>query len=276
MNHLKQYNLIIKNCKKQKRKKYLKTNKRYIYYENHHIISKCLGGNNNKENLVLLTAREHFICHKLLTYIYKGNKKIANAYCRMTWDKNGKRNISARDYAYAKELKASIPMSEKTKQKMRKPKGPMSEIHKQNIGKAAKGRKRTKESIKKQQETRIKNKKQYPKGRIPWNKGLTKDIDIRVKNMTEKTGKTLKGKPSKNKGKHRTEEQKEHLRIINTGKKQSKETIEKRKTTMGNPWNKGKKTGPLSESHKEKIRKSNVGKHGVRTEKVKNRDRRRV
>lgn len=36
------------------------------YYESHHIIPKCLGGSNRKFNRVLLTAREHFICHKLL------------------------------------------------------------------------------------------------------------------------------------------------------------------------------------------------------------------
>ena len=33
------------------------------YTENHHIIPKCLGGSNLEENLVNLTAREHFVCH---------------------------------------------------------------------------------------------------------------------------------------------------------------------------------------------------------------------
>lgn len=37
------------------------------YCEEHHIVPKCLGGSNSKENLVELTAREHFICHLLLT-----------------------------------------------------------------------------------------------------------------------------------------------------------------------------------------------------------------
>jgi hypothetical protein len=36
------------------------------YTERHHIIPKSLGGDNSKENLVKLTAREHFICHWLL------------------------------------------------------------------------------------------------------------------------------------------------------------------------------------------------------------------
>lgn len=36
------------------------------YLEKHHIIPKSLGGSNARDNLVLLTAREHFICHRLL------------------------------------------------------------------------------------------------------------------------------------------------------------------------------------------------------------------
>ena len=36
------------------------------YIEKHHIIPKSLGGSNKKENLVNLSAREHYICHLLL------------------------------------------------------------------------------------------------------------------------------------------------------------------------------------------------------------------
>ena len=36
------------------------------YTELHHIIPQSMGGSNDKENLVDLTAREHFICHWLL------------------------------------------------------------------------------------------------------------------------------------------------------------------------------------------------------------------
>jgi hypothetical protein len=37
------------------------------YTEKHHVIPKTLGGKNDKSNIVKLTAREHFICHLLLT-----------------------------------------------------------------------------------------------------------------------------------------------------------------------------------------------------------------
>lgn len=37
-----------------------------VYTERHHIIPRCFGGSNAKDNLIKLTAREHFICHLLL------------------------------------------------------------------------------------------------------------------------------------------------------------------------------------------------------------------
>lgn len=40
------------------------------YGEKHHIVPKCLGGSNSKENIVKLTAREHFIVHMLLVRMY--------------------------------------------------------------------------------------------------------------------------------------------------------------------------------------------------------------
>ncbi len=41
------------------------------YTETHHIIPVALNGSNDKSNLVDLTAREHFICHLLLTKMIK-------------------------------------------------------------------------------------------------------------------------------------------------------------------------------------------------------------
>ena len=46
-----------------------------IYTEKHHIIPKSLGGNNSKPNLVILTSREHFIVHWLLTKMTNSNNK---------------------------------------------------------------------------------------------------------------------------------------------------------------------------------------------------------
>ena len=45
------------------------------YVEKHHIIPQSLGGSNDSENIVKLTAREHFICHLLLTKMVEGTNK---------------------------------------------------------------------------------------------------------------------------------------------------------------------------------------------------------
>ena len=50
------------------------------YTEKHHIVPQSLGGSNDKNNLVNLTAREHFICHWLLTKIYAGEAKAKMIY----------------------------------------------------------------------------------------------------------------------------------------------------------------------------------------------------
>jgi hypothetical protein len=97
MNYQKIYDKIIDNARKSNRIK-----NQEIFYEDHHILPKCLGGNNNKINRVLLTPKEHFICHKLLTFIFTNNRKIICAFHRMSTSK--KYHISSRDYDYAKNI----------------------------------------------------------------------------------------------------------------------------------------------------------------------------
>lgn len=45
------------------------------YTETHHIIPQSLGGSNDVDNLVELTAREHFICHWLLIKMTEGDDR---------------------------------------------------------------------------------------------------------------------------------------------------------------------------------------------------------
>jgi hypothetical protein len=52
------------------------------YIEKHHIIPKSLGGSNRKDNLVKLTAREHFICHRLLPKMTFGSYKKKMLYAQ--------------------------------------------------------------------------------------------------------------------------------------------------------------------------------------------------
>jgi hypothetical protein len=41
------------------------------YFENHHIHPECFGGKKTKDNMVLLTAREHIVCHRLLIRMFE-------------------------------------------------------------------------------------------------------------------------------------------------------------------------------------------------------------
>jgi len=43
--------------------------------ETHHILPRCCGGDNTIKNLKVLTPREHFIAHIMLTRCYTGTKK---------------------------------------------------------------------------------------------------------------------------------------------------------------------------------------------------------
>ena len=54
----------------------------YTYTEIHHIIPKSLGGTNLKNNLVNLTAKEHFVCHRLLTRMTAGAAKRKMVYAQ--------------------------------------------------------------------------------------------------------------------------------------------------------------------------------------------------
>jgi hypothetical protein len=65
------------------------------YKEKHHIIPKCLGGSNDKENLIELTAREHFLCHMLLCEIYPKENKLKYALWCMV---NGKHKSINNDF----------------------------------------------------------------------------------------------------------------------------------------------------------------------------------
>ena len=78
------------------------------YRERHHVIPRCLGGTDKSANLVELTAREHFVVHKLLVEIYPNEPKLVYAYWAMC-NKQGSRKmvrdytVSSREYQRMKE-----------------------------------------------------------------------------------------------------------------------------------------------------------------------------
>jgi hypothetical protein len=84
------------------------------YVEKHHIIPRSLGGSNKKENIVALTAREHFVCHRLLVKMTSGRDKMKMSYairCLVNRENKYQQRykISARTYAAIISItKASI------------------------------------------------------------------------------------------------------------------------------------------------------------------------
>jgi len=107
MNHLQIYSDIINNALSKNRKKLKRDDENYIYYERHHILPKCLDGGNEKENLVLLTGKEHFVCHKLLVEIFPKERGLICAYFLMCTTNNIDRRdykISSREYERVKKI----------------------------------------------------------------------------------------------------------------------------------------------------------------------------
>ena len=118
MNHGAIYNSIIQKAKSEDRKK-----GKGMYYERHHIIPKCLGGKDIKENLILLTAKEHYLCHKLLCEIYPENDKLAFAFwnmCRPSNRHHKRYIVSGRAYIAAREHLSTAYKNRKTWNKGRK------------------------------------------------------------------------------------------------------------------------------------------------------------
>jgi len=77
-------------------------NSTYIsgYGEKHHVLPKSfnLGGETDPNNLIMLTAREHYICHLLLTKMFADNHRrhqMITAFVRMS---NSKTPYNEREY----------------------------------------------------------------------------------------------------------------------------------------------------------------------------------
>ena len=72
------------------------------YVEHHNIKPKCLGGTDEKSNIVTLTAREHYIAHVLLAKIYK----IYQLYSAVIYMQTGRHD--KRQYKFNSKLYKKI------------------------------------------------------------------------------------------------------------------------------------------------------------------------
>lgn len=203
MNYQRIYDEIIERAKSRGLNKKLLDGR---YYERHHIVPRCMNGTNDKSNLVLLTGREHYLCHWLLIKIKPNNHKLFIAYNRIVYGnkKFFKRRISSKQYeilklkfsniqrinnigilnpnfgiAKSEEIKLKISAGNKgkvrtelTKEKLRN--RVLTKEHRLSIGLSQNGRIFSEEH------------KQKLRGRSPWNKGRKmSDENIRLLNESK-------------------------------------------------------------------------------------------
>tara|TARA_B110000967_G_C18629327_1_gene432829 strand:+ start:114 stop:734 length:621 start_codon:yes stop_codon:yes gene_type:complete len=96
------YNIIYDNlCARGKAERGLE------YSEIHHIIPRCMGGNDEADNLTTLTAKEHYLAHRLLTKMYRDNPSLWHAFAMMSVDSlRTKRKWTSIQYQNMKEARS--------------------------------------------------------------------------------------------------------------------------------------------------------------------------
>ena len=213
MDYSKHYNKLVERAKQ-----------RVIdgYTESHHIVPRCMGGTDDKSNLVDLTPEEHCVAHQLLVKIYPDNDSLVYAAHMMNATRQGnkvyawlrkkrsellKGNQYSKGQIQSKETKAKRSKSLTGQTRSVESKAKMSE--------AAKGRTHSAESKAKMSEAR--------KGRPAPNKGKPHSEEQKEKMKLALKGRTLteehkakigrSGKDNAFFGRHHTEETKEKIRL---------------------------------------------------------------
>lgn len=198
------------------------------YYEKHHIVPKCLGGKNNKENYVLFTYKEHILAHRLLALIYPNEKKLLTALFLMITVK-------------IDECGNKVRVEKSTKELVRI----KAEFIEQNSGENHPmfGKHQTEESKRKNSESQKGEKGHFfGKHHTEYSKKLISE--------------SQKGKKSVHYGVKLSEERKRRIseslkgeKSVWWGRKHSEEELLKMSA-----WQKGVKKGPLSEKQRETMR----------------------
>jgi len=145
------------------------------YTELHHIIPSSLGGTDDADNLVALTAREHFICHILLTKFTTGQ------------DRN--KMLHAVIVMKGKNKKQSRYFNSRLYETVRKAYAEKRSVEQQGTGNSYYGKKHS-------AETRAKMSAAKKGTYVPWNKGIARTEEER-RNISL----SRKGQPSPKKGK---------------------------------------------------------------------------
>lgn len=206
-----------------------------LHYEQHHILPVCLGGSNDKSNLVKLTYKEHFIAHKLLFLFSEGKAKMKMGYalhrmCTINNNNQTYRIKSASEFEKIKEEVYNFIKGENHPSYGRK----WSEEEKKAISKRQKGNGNS------------------MNGKTPWNKGLSKNTNDKVRMSTNKLLEKYKNNEidTSNFGK-KTEQGRKNISLAQKGKPKTNECKLKLSKAL-----KGRK---LSKETKQKMSESRKG-----------------
>ena len=199
--------------------------------ESHHILPRCLVGTNEKENLVLLTPREHYIAHWLLYRMHTGKIKAKMAYAFFLMcsnNPNQKRLINSRNFECARNAVKNACSGENNHNKGKRI---WSDEDRKKIG------------------DRMRGPNNHWYGNKPWNTGLTKETSSIIAENIIKYKKTITENPIVQLP--RTEEFKQKISKLMKGVPKSEE--HKRKLSE---YNKGKDIpqevrDKISATHKE-------------------------
>lgn len=218
------FNIISRALQRAKNRKKAKTLLGYV--EGHHILPKSfeMEGQKDSSNIVFLTAREHFICHAILTKMFtnKFRHKMLYAFNIMkvcNQHSTGNRYFNSKLYNYYKKYFAEVFSENRDHlEKMwasssltRKGKIICPEVRKK-ISNTLKGHVVTEETRRKISES---------------NRG--KKMSEEQKRYLSKIRTGVKGKPW-------TEEQKRHISKLRTGKKHKPQALQKLRDYHKNKW----------------------------------------
>lgn len=212
-----------------------------VYYEKHHIYPKSIFGKN--KDTVILTAKEHFVCHWLLTKFTEGEdkRKMLFALRGMSTTIYGRGIRSSLEYnkarqAFSEAASGYTPKWKKPKDRGKKisnsKKGQsFTEEHKQALAKSHFGKKQSESQINKKSESL---KKAWAEGRHSGMVGkTTSELQKKVASETFK-------------GKNLSEEHKQKIAIANTGKigtntgKKFSEETKKKMSEARRKWHENK------------------------------------
>jgi len=148
------------------------------YVERHHIIPRCMGGDNKPRNIAILTPEEHYTCHLLLAKIYPNNKSLIYAANMM-----GATRQHNKVYGWLRRKHSEACSGENSPKFGKSPpnKGvPMSEEQKQKLSNIRKGKPSNRRGCKLSPNAKLKISEKN-KGKSPRNKGVPMSYEQKQK-----------------------------------------------------------------------------------------------